>query len=172
MTEPIQTLVADPPWKYGDSLPGKGRGAEKHYAVMPLWEIKRFPLPELAKDARLFLWCTAPFLRPAYEVLEAWGFRDTMAQMVWHKLGRLGMGHRVRVQHEYILIGERGRPPVRSHSIRSVFEARPSRHSAKPDESYELIEKLSPGPYGELFARTRRDGWECWGDELEVRYAG
>jgi N6-adenosine-specific RNA methylase IME4 len=39
-------------------------------------------------------------------------------------------------------------------------------HSRKPDEVYERIEELLAGPYIELFARQRREGWNCWGDEL------
>ncbi len=39
-------------------------------------------------------------------------------------------------------------------------------HSRKPDEVYERIAALVPGPYLELFARARREGWEAWGDEV------
>ena len=34
------------------------------------------------------------------------------------------------------------------------------------EESYRLIEALSPGPYLELFARRPRAGWASWGNEL------
>ncbi len=171
MTE-IQTLVADPPWPYKDKLPGPGRGAASHYELLTVDEIKEFELPELAEDARLFLWTTGNFLRSAFEVMEAWGFRDTGAQMVWHKTGRMGMGWRVRVDHEYVLIGERGKPEVRSHSVRSVVTAPwQGRHSGKPEEIYEAIERLSGGPYAELFARRQRPGWDCYGDELEEESA-
>ncbi len=37
----------------------------------------------------------------------------------------------------------------------------------KPDEAYQIIEECSPGPYLELFARSRRDSWTQWGDELD-----
>jgi N6-adenosine-specific RNA methylase IME4 len=39
-------------------------------------------------------------------------------------------------------------------------------HSKKPKEFYNLIENNSPGPYIELFAREKREGWESWGDQL------
>jgi N6-adenosine-specific RNA methylase IME4 len=40
-------------------------------------------------------------------------------------------------------------------------------HSQKPDEFYELVEKLCPAPrYADLFARTTREGWDCHGDEV------
>src|ERR1019366_5520878 len=43
----FRTLVADPPWAFGDSLPGPKRGAVKHYRTMSVEEICDFPIPEL-----------------------------------------------------------------------------------------------------------------------------
>lgn len=49
----------------------------------------------------------------------------------------------------------------------SLFGPGSSRsHSQKPVEAYERIEALLPGPYVELFARTRRAGWESWETNL------
>jgi len=40
-------------------------------------------------------------------------------------------------------------------------------HSEKPNIFYEyFIERMSPDPYLELFARQRREGWDAWGNEL------
>lgn len=39
-------------------------------------------------------------------------------------------------------------------------------HSVKPDAFYDLVERCSPGPWLELFARRNRLGWEtAWGNE-------
>lgn len=38
-------------------------------------------------------------------------------------------------------------------------------HSQKPELFLDLIERMSPGPYLELFARQQRLGWSTWGDE-------
>lgn len=38
-------------------------------------------------------------------------------------------------------------------------------HSVKPDAFYDLVERASPGPYLELFARRNRLGWDTWGNE-------
>ena len=43
------TLVADPPWRFDDSLPGKSRGAEKNYRTMTVEEICAYPLPPVAE---------------------------------------------------------------------------------------------------------------------------
>ncbi len=36
-------------------------------------------------------------------------------------------------------------------------------HSAKPPAFLDLVERVSPGPYVELFARQPRLGWDSWG---------
>lgn len=47
-----------------------------------------------------------------------------------------------------------------------MFWGRCYGHSRKPEEFYELVENLVPGPRAELFARQHREGWTCYGDEL------
>lgn len=164
-------LVADPPWRFGDKLPGPGRGAEKHYATMSFEEICRFPVPDA--DV-LFLWKVAAMPFEALFVAEEWGFQTPMRELVWVKLTkdesrvRQGMGHVVRNSHETCLIAtKKGRKiEILNRNVPSVFYAPRSEHSAKPDAFYEAVERLYPGPYVELFARRRRPGWECHGDEL------
>lgn len=176
MSKRFHTLTSDPPWKFGDALPGHGRGAQKHYALLSVDELCRFPLPPLASDCRLFLWRVASMQEEALAVMRAWGFA-LKAEIVWKKLTttgkrHFGMGRTVRMEHEVCLIGVRGRPPVLSHSVRSVFEAPVGRHSEKPDEFYRVVESLSPGPYAELFARRRRRGWTVFGNELPPQGRG
>jgi N6-adenosine-specific RNA methylase IME4 len=54
----------------------------------------------------------------------------------------------------------------------NLLAVRKREHSRKPEAFYELIERCSPGPRLELFARYRRDGWTQWGDELAPPPAG
>jgi N6-adenosine-specific RNA methylase IME4 len=42
-------------------------------------------------------------------------------------------------------------------------------HSVKPAAFGDLVEKASPGPYVELFARAPRLGWDSWGYGYESR---
>jgi N6-adenosine-specific RNA methylase IME4 len=165
-----RVLVADPPWKFGDKLPGKGRGAEKHYPCMSVDELVRFPLPPLADDCLLLLWRVAAMQQEALDVMRAWGF-TLKSELVWikeTKTGKrhFGMGRYVRAEHEVCLIGVRGRVAVADRGIRSTFRAQVGRHSEKPGAFYELVERLHPGPYAELFARRARPGWDCHGNEL------
>jgi N6-adenosine-specific RNA methylase IME4 len=39
-------------------------------------------------------------------------------------------------------------------------------HSRKPDEFYDLIRRVSPGPRLDMFSREKRDGFEQHGNEI------
>lgn len=178
---PFRVVVADPPWSFSDSLPGPKRGASKHYATMPLPEIKAYLAAHLspeerllnggcgariADDSLLFLWRVAAMVPEAYAVVAAWGF-TAKAEIVWKK-PRFGMGRYVRNQHEACIIAARGSASalIKDHGVPSIFEAPLGRHSAKPAEFFALVERLASGPHLELFARERRQGWTTYGDEL------
>lgn len=170
-----RVLCADPPWSFGDKLPGASRGAEKNYRVLTLDEIKRFELPPIADDAYLFMWRVSSQVEEAYEVVRAWGFVPK-SEIVWEKLtasGKpwFGMGRHVRASHETAIVAVRGKPKPRSRSVRSRFAAVAGRHSEKPEAFYDLIEQLAEGPYVELFARRARPGWTCLGDQCPIATA-
>lgn len=166
-----RVLLADPPWQFGDKLPGKGRGAVKHYACMNTAELASMTLPALADDCLLLLWRVAAMQDEALTVMHAWGFA-LKSEIVWRKLTKhgkpwFGMGRYVRASHETCLIGVRGRVKVDDRAVRSVFEAPVLDHSRKPDVVYEIAQRLvAKGPYVELFARRRRAGWISYGNEL------
>lgn len=169
MTLP-RVLVADPPWRFGDSLPGKSRGASKNYATMTVEQLCDMQIPELADDAYLFLWRVASMVEEAYQVVRHWGFVPK-TEIVWRKLrpsGKLhfGMGRITRASHETCIVAVRGRPRPKSLSTRSVFDGIVGRHSEKPEAFFDLVEGLCDGPYAEIFARRRRPGWICTGNEL------
>lgn len=162
-------LYADPPWRYdvpGGQTPDL-RSVENHYPTMAVEEIEALDVPA-AEDAVLFLWATNPKLPDALAVMDAWGFAYR-TNACWVK-DRFGMGYYVRGQHELLLIGRRGRLPVPepSHRPASIVISAPRReHSRKPDEFYELIERMYPEHSKvELFARRPRGGWESWGNQL------
>lgn len=172
MTTRARVLVADPAWKFDDKLPGDARGADKHYRTLEPWEICRFPLPPMEDDSMLVLWRVSSLVEEAYDVVRAWGFKPK-TELVWRKLTKegkahIGMGHYLRGAHETAIIATRGRVNTKivDKAIRTIFEAPVGEHSAKPDAFYDLIERLLPGPYVELFARRERPGWTCFGDEL------
>jgi N6-adenosine-specific RNA methylase IME4 len=134
---------------------------------MDLDELAALSVPGLATpDAVIFMWATAPKLVEALQLMEAWSF-GYVTHMIWDK-EKIGMGYYARGQHELLLIGKRGTPPVPSPSDRPSSVVRHPRgaHSAKPDVFYEIIERMYPGlPRLELFARTQREGWASWGNQ-------
>ena len=74
---------------------------------------------------------------------------------------------------EILLFGVRGShartlDPGRSQV--NLIRAKKREHSRKPDEMIDLIERCSPGPYLELFARGSREGWTMWGNQANETY--
>ena len=53
-------------------------------------------------------------------------------------------------------------------SLRSWIEAPRGRHSEKPDVVREMIERASPGPRLEIFARKLTPGWYAFGHEVSM----
>ena len=168
MQAQFATIYADPPWPYCNTA---ARGAaENHYRTLSMDTIHNQPIKQLASEqAHLHLWTTNAFLREAFDVIRAWGFRYKSC-LVWVK-PQLGMGNYWRVSHEYLLLGVRGNMPFRDRTCRSWQSARRTTHSRKPYLFRELIERVSPGPYLELYGREEqpRSGWTVYGNQVERR---
>jgi N6-adenosine-specific RNA methylase IME4 len=110
------------------------------------------PIDHLVEDnVHLHLWTTNAFLREAFDVIDARGFRFKSC-LVWTK-DEIGMGNYWRVSHEFLLLGVRGQLTFRDRTVRSWIQARRTRHSRKPGLVRALVETVSPGPYLELYGR-------------------
>lgn len=175
------TILADPPWQFTNRT---GKMAPEHhrlrrYSTLTLDEICDLPVGQVAADAsHLYLWVPNALLPEGLQVLAAWGF-TYKSNLVWHKVrqdggpdGR-GVGFYFRNTTELVLFGVRGSlrtlDPGRSQV--NIIRSQKREHSRKPDELYEIVESCSPGPYLELFARGRREGWYQWGDQADETYA-
>lgn len=158
-----RTIMADPPW---DIHQTGGRGADQHYPLMTVEQIKAIPVADLAEDdAHLWLWVTNATLRIGYDVMEAWGFVPR-SPLTWVK-PRLGLGVYLRNTTEHMILGTRGRAPVNFKAQPTWVFAPLQSHSHKPEEQYAIIERVSKGPYLELFARRSQPGWDAWGNEID-----
>jgi N6-adenosine-specific RNA methylase IME4 len=161
-------IYADPPWKF-QLYNGPDYDRSPDYPAMETEQICAMPIADIATpDAVLFMWTTPVHLPDALRVLEAWGF-EHVTNVVWVK-DKPGLGHWVRNQHELLIIARRGDMPTPLPANRppSVINAQRREHSRKPDEAYEMIERMFPDlPRIELFARSRRPGWDAWGNETE-----
>jgi len=174
--ERFGTILADPPWRFANRT---GKMAPEHkrlsrYETMSIEEICALPVGEVARErAHLYLWVPNALLPWGLQALAAWGF-TYKSNIVWHKVrkdggsdGR-GVGFYFRNVTELILFGVRGKnirtlAPGRRQV--NLLATRKQEHSRKPDEQYAIIEACSEGPYLELFARGRREGWTSWGDQ-------
>lgn len=166
----FKTILADPPW---DIQQKGGRGAERHYPLMNLERIKAMPVGDLAEDnAHLWLWVTNATLRLGYDVAEAWGF-TVRSPLTWVKFS-LGLGNYLRNSTEHLLLATRGKAPVNFRSQPTWINAPIQNHSHKPEEQFAVIERVSDGPYLELFARRRppsNSSWFVWGNEIDADIA-
>lgn len=191
MVAPFVTSSLDPPWleRGGGKIK---RGADRHYPLMKLDDIHRTiftsPVWTPADDAHMYLWVTNNFLPQGLELMRRLGFRY-VTNTAWVKMAdewsaaaaalhspnekaaallQIGLGQYQRGAHELLLFGVRGKamvPEPRDRLPTVVFAPR-GRHSEKPVVFYDRIERASPGPYLEVFARSEREGWTSWGLEV------
>lgn len=174
-----RTIVADPPWDHVPTLIRAGgrraRPTELAYERMAIDAIAALPVGDLAAaNAHLYLWSTRRVFREggAVAVARAWGFTP-VGEVIWG-LRNPGMGTRsIANDHEPILVAVRGGAPFACEEPMGIYFWRQlyargnggKVHSAKPDAFLDHVERWSPGPYVELFARRARFGWDYWGDE-------
>jgi N6-adenosine-specific RNA methylase IME4 len=181
---PYSVIYADPSWHFKTySQKGAGRSASVHYDTMTLNEIKALDVASIAsKDAVLFLWVLQSMLPHALELIDAWGFKYKTIGFVWVKMRgkqaamfcgqtdvRRMMGYYTRAGSEICLIATRGKGLKRlSKGEYQVVLAPLREHSRKPDEVAQAIERLyGDVPRLEMFARTRRDGWDVFGNQVD-----
>lgn len=178
----FKTILADPPWQFKNRT---GKVAPEHkrlnrYGTMTLESIAQLPVNEIAHDtSHLYLWVPNALLKEGLYVMESWGFQYK-TNLIWHKVrkdggsdGR-GVGFYFRNVTEVVLFGVRGKQartlaPGRSQV--NLLSSQKREHSRKPDELYPLIEKCSPGPFLELFARGEKRNWTVWGNQANEDYA-
>jgi N6-adenosine-specific RNA methylase IME4 len=177
----FSTILADPPWRFQNRT---GKMAPEHkrlnrYGTMPLDEIMELPVADVAqKRAHLYLWVPNALILEGLEVMRRWGF-NYKTNIVWYKTrkdggpdGR-GVGFYFRNVTEIMLFGTRGTnirtlKPGRTQT--NIIVSRKREHSRKPEEQYPIIEKCSPGPFLEMFARHHRPRWTQWGNEAPEQH--
>jgi len=127
--------------------------------------------PKLADQAHVYIWAVAQHVDWAYDVASAWG-AEPIILLTWKKPG-VGTGH-FQCNTEHVLVarkgnrignpfGQGGRHAPATNG--TLFEWPRARHSEKPREFFDLVERLSPSPRLEMYARGPRDGWTVWGNQ-------
>jgi N6-adenosine-specific RNA methylase IME4 len=168
-----RTIVIDPPWpmptggpRGGSRVWNQGLPSALPYKSMTISEIAALPIHDLAAaDSCLYLWTVNAFLERSYELARIWLFRPSQI-LVWAKSPRgLGMGGAFTNTTEFVLFARRGRPQVIERVDSSWWNWKRGPHSVKPDAFLDLVERVSPAPRLEMFARRQRIGWDTWGNE-------
>lgn len=190
-----RTIVADPPWpmpetgaktmgnkdgkyrlengrEYDSDWWGRsvGRKSKIPYECMEVCDIKALEVPS-EESAHLYLWTVNRHIESAYGVCRAWGFKPSQL-LAWCKppIG-LGFGGAYCNTTEFVLFCRKGslRHKQRENSTwwawSRPYENGHISHSSKPEAFQDMVERVSPGPYLELFARRTRLGWATWGNE-------
>lgn len=174
----FKTILADPPWLFQNRT---GKIAPEHkrlfrYGTMTNEDIINLPVKEIAcPNSHLYLWVPNALIDLGLQVMKSWGF-TYKTNIIWYKVrkdggpDRRGVGFYYRNVTEMVLFGVRGRMRTLQpgRSMPNIIITQKREHSRKPDEQYDVIEQCSPGPYIELFARTPKEGWESWGNQVET----
>lgn len=184
-TYPI--ILADPPvpFETWGKRPGgiDSRAAEAFYPTMTWDDLGALDVASVAApDCVLFLWLCQPLLIETLEMARRWGFSYKTKAFCWLKLRgpatfHVGMGYWTRANTEDVLLFTRGNPRRISKDVAQVIAtAEPeavlaplARHSQKPGEVHNRIERLCGGPFLELFGRRPRAGWTVLGNEIDGR---
>jgi len=170
-------IYADPAWTFETySEAGAGRSPQAHYDTMTVDEIAALPVGQLAQgNAACALWVVDPLLPEGLYVLKRWGFRFATVLFTWTKekpsgAEHIGTGYYTRANPEMCLLGISGSMSVRDRGVRQWRHSPVWEHSRKPDEFATDLERLfGDVPRCELFARSRRAGWDGWGFEIDGR---
>lgn len=187
-------IVADCPWQYNDMKNNDPAMGGFRYPPMTLSKLANLAIKNIAKpDCALFMWATMPMLNEALYVISSWGFVYTTCAFVWVKLNKngkaytypivtdrdvllengvySGLGHWQNSNVELCLFAKRGKPKRLQRNVKQVLFAPVGKHSSKPDEANERIERLIDDTDRiELFARKYREGWDATGLDLDGHY--
>lgn len=166
----FRCIVIDPPWevqKYERDVRPNQSG-DLDYPTMTHEQIAEFDVQSLASDdgCHLFCWTTQKHLPPTLEIIERWGFKYCLV-MVWHKNGGPQPFGLPQYNCEFVIYARSGAPEFRdTKQFFTCFNAARREHSRKPDEFYELIERVTFGPRIDIFSREKREGFDQFGNEI------
>lgn len=162
-------IVIDPPWqveKYERDVRPNQSG-DLDYPTLTHEQIGAFGIGDMAANdgCHLFCWTTHKHLPATLAIIETWGFRYCLT-MVWHKNGGPQPFGLPQYNCEFVIYARAGAPDFRdTKQFFTCFNAPRREHSRKPDEFYELIERVTYGPRIDIFSREPRTGFDQFGVE-------
>ena len=170
----FKTVVVDPPWRLlatGLTAPIRGRTVSHYdpkrpYCMMGKDALYELPVDAvLEADAFLFLWTVNQHLREAWKLMEHWGC-DYSFTMSWIKSKGPQLPGTPCFNTEWCLVGRKGKPQfLETRDFRTGNLWPWQGHSVKPEEFYDLLRRVTPGPRLDIFGRRRIAGFQSWGNE-------
>eukprot|EP00924_Labyrinthula_sp_SR-Ha-C_P001744 augustus_masked-scaffold_64-processed-gene-0.14-mRNA-1 protein AED:0.44 eAED:0.44 QI:0/0/0/1/1/1/2/0/990 len=171
----FDVILLDPAWRDGVSN-NPTRGLNISYPTLNVEEIKKIPVPEICPKGVIALWVTNSKVQEGMDILKCWG-AELVEVLVWIKKTRSGKlwnshGPYVRHNKEILLLAVKGKPLLAPSRSGDVIISRVRQQSRKPDEIYQILERLDPeARYLEMFGRrwNCREGWNTIG--LDASYS-
>lgn len=171
-------IYADPPWNYNGKLQYDTSKnlfvstAGFKYPTLKTSEMMEIPINRIVKqDCLLFMWTTNPHLSQAIELGKTWGFEYRTVAFVWDKMNH-NPGKYTLSNCELCLLFKHGRipNPRGARNVKQLIKSPRKKHSEKPIEVMEGIEKMFPDQKRiELFARKKVRGWASWGLDIIMK---
>lgn len=180
---PFRVIMVDFSWMFAKRAGDATQRGQTRYPPMSQEEIVAFSRDHIARiahdDCILWMWITNAHLVKGDHVapLAAAGF-DGRTMLSWDK-ELMGVGDWLRGRSEHCILAVKGHPTVKLKGqstvlevgdngeklIRAMVTEKRREPGRKPEVVYDLVEDLCPGSKVELFSRTDRQGWACWGAE-------
>lgn len=170
-TGKYSVLVIDPPWhmeKIEREVAPLQMGFD--YPTMELDDIKKLTLVNdfAEDDCHVFLWTTQKYLPYAFDILSAWNLKYVFT-MTWHKNGGFQPFNLPQYNSEFVLYGKRGNPLWKeTKNFNTCFSADRTKHSEKPQEFYDLLNRITVGRRLDCFNRRAITGFDTWGNEAKA----
>lgn len=174
---PYEIIYSDPPWEQKKSNARKCRPNQRKALDYPTMTVEECIITQqpffnnAAEKHNIFMWTIDKFLHDTESEMKKIGY-VLHARFVWDKTNGIAPAFTVRFSHEYLLWfykpGKMLKPRTETRGKYTTVMREPSTyHSHKPICAYEMLEDMFPNATKiELFARTRRNGWEAWGNEI------
>ncbi len=147
-------VYVDPPW------PG---GEDNSHFVNVLNELSVELLVE--DHAHLHVWANDDSLFAAKQAIENWGFEFKGCLLCLNSNGRPG-DYWVEA-HEYLLLGVRGDLPLMERKLNSWMRSDRDQSGRPSSRVRTIIERVSPGPYLDMFGRQPASGWTIYSTFME-----